>query len=161
MPYDAFKKGDAASIEEQFNDYLKHTISIRDTSTKKAKKENLPTGKATTKGLTIPNPSVCFYHGILLGLLSYEDNWIVASNSESGDGYSDILIEYEAADIGIVIEIKYAENKALDAACTEALRQIQDLRYEEKLQLAGMNMILKYGIACYKKQCKVVLSSTK
>ena len=79
------------SVEEKFNEYLMKTISIRDTFVQKARKEN-------------------FYHGILLGLLSYKDNWAISSNKESGDGYSDILIEMEEEEIGIVIEVKYAED---------------------------------------------------
>lgn len=80
-----------------------------------------------------------FYHGILLGLLSYEEDWIVTSNAESGHGYSHILVEIEDEDTGIVIEIKYAENNALDAACADAMRQIEEKRYEERFRLEGMN----------------------
>ncbi len=81
-------------MEKRFSDYLRKTISIRDTFVKKSKKEN-------------------FYHGILLGLLGYKDTWIISSNEESGDGYSDILVRSEDEEIGIVIEVKYAENGKL------------------------------------------------
>ena len=110
------------------------TISIRDTFT--TKKEN-------------------FYHGVLLGLLSYDPDWYITSNQESGDGYSDIMIEAEQARIGIIIEVKYAHDGDLDVGCKEALKQIEDTRYEEELRDEGMERILKYGIACYKKRCKV------
>ncbi len=153
---EAFKCGNAAEIERLFNAYLMRTISIRDTFVQKQKKENLPTGKATTKGLTIPNPSVCFYHGILLGLLSYKDSWAVSSNKESGEGYSDILVEIDDEEIGIVIEVKYPDNDNLEAGCAGALKQIERLNCEEKLLSSGMKNVLKYGIACYKKHCKVV-----
>ena len=134
----AFADGNATQAEQHFNSYLKKTISIRDTNVPKAKKEN-------------------FYHGILLGLLSHREDWAVSSNAESGDGYSDILVEIEEHSIGIVIEVKYAENDNLEAGCKEALRQIEKNRYEELLIENGMNKILKFGVACYKKHCKIVM----
>ncbi|RKI40959.1 hypothetical protein D7V86_10585 [bacterium D16-51] len=133
----AFQENDVGAIEAGFTSYLKKTISIRDTSVKKDRKEN-------------------FYHGILLGLFAHMDNWAVMSNAESGEGYCDILIEAEDAEIGIVIELKYAENAHFDAACQKALQQITDKNYEEVLIDDGMKKIYRYGIACYKKRCKVV-----
>ena len=133
----ALEENDTAAIEECFNTYLKKTISIRDTHTQKKMKEN-------------------FYHGILLGIFGYLDGWCVQSNAESGEGYSDISIEIEDKEIGIVIELKYAEKAAFDAACQEALRQIHDRNYAEVLIDDGMMTIRKYGIACYKRRCKVV-----
>lgn len=133
----AFEEGNAEAIEEQFNNYLMKTISIRDTFT--TKKEN-------------------FYHGVLLGLLSYAPDWYITSNQESGDGYSDIMIEAEQARIGIIIEVKYAENiKTLDKACQKALKQIKEKNYDQKLEEEGYETILNYGIACYKKRCKVLV----
>ena len=133
----AFEEGNAEAIEEQFNNYLMKTISIRDTFT--TKKEN-------------------FYHGVLLGLLSYDPDWYITSNQESGDGYSDIVIEAEQARIGIIIEVKYAENiKMLDKACEKALKQIKEKHYDQKLEKEGYETILNYGIACYKKRCKVLV----
>ena len=133
----AFEEGNAEAIEEQFNNYLMKTISIRDTFT--TKKEN-------------------FYHGVLLGLLSYDPDWYITSNQESGDGYSDIMIEAEQARLGIIIEVKYAENiKMLDKACEKALKQIKEKHYDQKLEKEGYETILNYGIACYKKRCKVLV----
>ena len=132
----AFPDGDGALIEELFNDYLWNTISIRDTAAPNEKKEN-------------------FYHGILLGILGFQDDWIVKSNAESGIGYSDILIETRRNRVGIVVEIKYAEDGNLEAACRKALQQIEDKKYEARLKEDGMRSIIKYGIACYKKECKV------
>ena len=133
----AFEEGNAEAIEEQFNNYLMKTISIRDTFT--TKKEN-------------------FYHGVLLGLLSYDPDWYITSNQESGDGYSDIMIEAEQARIGIIIEVKYAENiKMLDKACEKALKQIKEKHYDQKLEKEGYETILNYGIACYKKRFKVLV----
>ena len=135
---------------------MKKTISIRDTNIKKEMKENFPSGKATTGGSKRQNPSVCFYHGILLGLLGNMDGWEVRSNSESGDGYSDISVEIAEEEIGIVIEFKYAENARFDAGCQSALQQIRDNHYEEALLDHGMKTVYRYGIACYKKRCKVI-----
>ena len=120
------------------SEYLKKTISIRDTFVKKKLKEN-------------------FYHGILLGILSYQENWSVFSNKESGDGYSDILIETEDGETGIVIELKYAEDGNLEKACQAALDQIRRKRYEARLLEEGIKeeSIVKYGIAFYKKICMV------
>lgn len=86
----------------------------------------------------------------------YSRAWKVQSNAESGDGYSDISVEAEDREIDIVIELKYAENAAFDSACKEALEQIHDRNYEEALVDDGMKTIYRYGIACYKKRCKVV-----
>ena len=97
-----------------------------------------------------------FYHGILLGLFGNMDGWDVQSNAESGDGYCDISVEVEDRDIGLVIELKYAENAAFDDACKEALEQIRSRNYEEVLLDDGMKTIYRYGIACYKKRCKVM-----
>lgn len=135
---EAFQKGDAVGVENQLRSYLKKTISIRDTFARKDKKEN-------------------FYHGILLGLLGYKDSWIVSSNKEAGEGYSDILVETEDEEVGIVIEVKYADDADLETACREALEQIEEKRYEEQFSDAGVQTILKYGIACYQKQCRVML----
>ena len=134
----AFPEQDAERIEELFNDYLWNTISIRDTASRKEQRES-------------------FYHGILLGILGCQDEWLVKSNAESGIGYSDILIEIRKNRIGIVIEMKYAQDGNLEAACQDALRQIEEKSYEARLKEDGMRNIIKYGIACYKKECKVKL----
>lgn len=136
---DAFIKADAAAVEEYFTAYLQKTISIRDTSVRKGRKEN-------------------FYHGVLLGLLSHREDWIITSNAESGDGFSDILIELEEKGIGIVIEVKYPDEEDLESSCKKALAQIEKMHYEEKLRQDGYCMICKYGIACRKKRCMVRLS---
>lgn len=133
----AFPNGDVALIEEMLNDYLWSTISIRDTFARKDMKEN-------------------FYHGMLLGLLQYEDNWFIKSNVESGEGFSDILIETQNR-TGIVIEVKYAKDDNLEKWCEEALEQIERNKYAARLMEDGMKLIIKYGIAFHKKHCKVVL----
>ena len=134
----AFVDKDPRKIEQIFGDYLWNTISIRDTATTKAKKEN-------------------FYHGILLGLLGYKASWLIKSNAESGTGYSDILVEVPDNRTGIVIELKYAEDGDMDAACSRALEQIEEKEYVDKLRQDGMRNFIRYGIACFKKDCKVVI----
>ena len=118
---------------------MKKTISIRDTFVKKQLKEN-------------------FYHGILIGLLGVKDSWGVASNKETGEGYSDILVEAGDGETGIVLEIKYADDGNLETACKQALHQIEKKNYEEKLREDGIETVLKYGVAFYKKRCKAMLA---
>jgi predicted AlkP superfamily phosphohydrolase/phosphomutase len=102
-----------------------------------------------------------FYHGILLGLLRHKEQWLVKSNRESGDGYSDILVQVQERErrVGIVIEVKYSEDvDALDTDCKKALKQIEDLKYEAALKKVGIKSIKKYGIACFGKYCKVMMA---
>ncbi len=135
----ALENGEAAEVERCFSEFLKRTISIRDTFVKRRLKEN-------------------FYHGILLGILSCYDAWVVSSNREAGEGYSDILLAMSDEETGVVIEVKYAENGNLEESCKKALLQIEANHYEEALRKEGMEHILKYGIACYKKRCRVMLA---
>lgn len=136
----AFQENDAASVEKLFGEYLRSTISIRDTGARNERKES-------------------FYHGILLGLLAYEDSWVVRSNAESGDGYCDISVEIPEKAIGIVVELKYAKNGSFDAACEAAMAQIERKGYEKRLVQDGMKTIYRFGIACCKKQCRAVSSA--
>lgn len=138
---DALKNGEETKVGEIFESYLKKTISIRDTFVKKASKEN-------------------FYHGILLGILGVKEEWYVSSNQESGEGYSDILVETENSETVILIEVKYANDGNLDQACEQALQQIEKKKYDEELRENGVDKILKYGIACYMKRCKVKLADS-
>ena len=134
----AFLKGEPERIEKRLNIILNRMISVLDAKAPDDKKEN-------------------FYHGLLLGLLRSEMNWLILSNAESGDGFSDILIEPEDPDAGIVIEVKYASSVAgLGKACEEALRQIREKRYDERLRNDGRADVLTYGIAFCRKRCKVV-----
>ena len=130
---------DEKQIARQLNIVMSRMISILDTKAPDAMKEN-------------------FYHGLLLGLLRGSNpDWLIKSNRESGDGFSDILIEPEDPDAGIVIEVKYAkEMKELDAACEAAMAQIQNKRYDEALRDEGRCDILAYGIAFCRKRCRVV-----
>ena len=130
---------DEKQITRQLNIVMSRMISILDTKEPDAMKEN-------------------FYHDLLLGLLRGSNpDWLIKSNRESGDGFSDILIEPEDPDAGIVIEVKYAkEMKELDAACETAMAQIKNKRYDEALRDEGRCDILAYGIAFCRKRCRVV-----
>lgn len=132
----AFPKGDVATIQDMLHDYLWDSISVRDTAVRSNMKEN-------------------FYHGMLLGLLQSQGSWIVRSNAETGIGYSDISVATPER-LGIVIELKYAEDGNLEAACAKALAQIDEKKYAEGLRRRGMKTILKYGIAFWEKECMVV-----
>ncbi len=135
---EALKSGNAEDVEEIFTEYLRKTISIRDTAVRKDMKEN-------------------FYHGVLIGILGVKNRWGVTSNREMGEGYADILVEPGTGNMGIIIEVKYAHDGDLAGACQEALKQIEHTGYEDDLEDDGVENILKYGIACYKKQCRVML----
>lgn len=134
----ALRNGDAENTEKYLTGYLRKTISIRDAFSRKEMKEN-------------------FYHGLLIGILGLKEQWGVSSNRETGEGYSDILIETENPETGIIIEVKYAHDGNMETAARNALEQITNTRYEEELQDEGIENILKYGIAFYKKKCKVLL----
>lgn len=135
----ALMEGKEKEVERLLTAYMGKTISIRDTFVRKSIKEN-------------------FYHGILLGILSFKTGWEVSSNRESGTGFSDILVEIDDSDIGIVIEVKYSDDEdQLEKDCKEALKQIKDRDYTQKLRDAGFHKILKYGIACQIKTCKVLV----
>ena len=133
----AFPAGDTAVIQEMLSDYLWDSISVRDTAVRRNMKEN-------------------FYHGMLLGLLQNQDNWLVKSNAETGEGYSHISIQTQDR-TGIVIELKYADDGNLEKACSEALMQIEEKKYAEGLRRRGTKKIMKYGIAFWEKECMVVV----
>ena len=139
---DALEQGDDETVEEILQQYLKKTISIRDTFVQKQMKEN-------------------FYHGILLEILGIKERWAVSSNRESGDGYSDIVVETENSEKGMILELKYAQDGNLEQACRKALAQTTEVHYAEILEDKGINEILCYGIAFYKKRCMVMCKKQK
>ncbi len=135
----AILEADAEGLQKQLNVIMSRMISVLDTKAREEQKEN-------------------FYHGLLLGLLRGSNpDWLIKSNRESGDGYSDILIEPENPDAGIIIEVKHAASiSGLDKACENAMVQIKNRRYDEALRENGRCEILAYGIAFHKKRCRVV-----
>ena len=134
----ALKKGEAQKVEQLLTDYMSRTVSVRDTFVRVPTKEN-------------------FYHGMILGILSYKEGWYIKSNRESGDGYGDIFVRIENEEIGIIIEVKYAGSQSPDTVCRNALSQIETRNYKNELVEDGCHLILKYGIACCKKQCRVMV----
>ena len=136
--HQAFLKGDAEGVAAGLTANMGKMISVLDTKARDAQKEN-------------------FYHGLLLGLLRSEPTWLILSNAESGEGFSDILIEPEDPDAGIVVEVKYAPTfQGLGEACAKAMEQIKARGYDERLREDGREDILAYGIAFHKKRCKAV-----
>ena len=138
----AFPTGDTDTIQEMLSDYLWDSITVRDTAVRRNMKEN-------------------FYHGMLLGLLQSQDSWLVRSNAETDEGSSNCCgdISIQTPDrTGIVIELKYAEDGNLEAACGEALKQIEEKKYAEGLKRRGAKKIIKYGIAFCEKECMVVMA---
>lgn len=135
---DALEAGNVEKVEKYFSAYLRRTISIRDTFVKRKLKEN-------------------FYHGMLLGILGLKESWTISSNREVGEGYGDIIVETEDSETGIIIEVKYAHDGNLESACQEAIAQIRNTRYDDELKENGTRKILRYGIACYLKRCKVIM----
>ena len=134
----AFLNGDAEGVASGLTAIMGKMISVLDTKARDAQKEN-------------------FYHGLLLGLLRSEPTWLILSNAESGEGFSDILIEPEDPDAGIVVEVKYAPTfRELDGTCVKVLEQIKARRYDERLRNEGREDILAYGIAFNRKRCKAV-----
>ena len=136
--YNAVVHGDAETIERVMRIALRQSISIRDTAVMKNRKEN-------------------FYHGMVVGMLQSINAWDgLLSNAELGEGYCDIAI-WATDDLGIVIEIKYAEDGKLEKACDEAIQQIKDKHYMDGMQDSGVKEVIAYGMAFYKKQCVVKL----
>ena len=139
---EALLAGEPEEVEKQFTSYMEQTISVRDTFVRKPLKEN-------------------FYHGILLEILGFKGGWSVTSNREAGDGFSDIQIAIDDEDVGILIEIKYAQNGDCEAECRKALKQIDANRYAENFYQDEVGTLLKYGIACSRKKCRVMLEKVQ
>ena len=93
----------------------------------------------------------------MLGILGFKGGWTVKSNKEAGDGFSDIMIRIDDSDVGIILEVKYAEEGQMEKECRKALDQIREKNYAENMRLDGVRTILKYGITCNKKKCCVLL----
>lgn len=137
----ALAEGNAREIEDRLTRILSNTISVYDI--RKTYPENT-------------------YHNFLLGMLAGNASWGVVSNREGGDGRADILIKTDNPDAGIVIELKKADTLSrLESKCTEAIEQIHERRYDEYLRNEGRNDIWAYGIAFYKKRCRVVAEKLK
>lgn len=141
--WNSIEEGNTEAIEQYLNRTLSNSISVFDTKAPEIEKENS-------------------YHTLLVGLLTGNADWVVRSNVEAGEGFADIIIESEDPDSGIIIELKYSREAAgLDKACERAIEQIRDRRYYEYLKNDGRQDIMFYGIAFYKKRCKVIVERVK
>ena len=141
--WNSIEEGNTEAIEQYLNRTLSNSISVFDTKASEKEKENS-------------------YHTLLVGLLTGNAHWVVRSNVEAGEGFADIIIESEDPDSGIIIELKYSkEASGLDKACKKAIEQIKDRRYYEYLKNDGRQDIMFYGIAFYKKRCKVIVERIK
>lgn len=139
----AFADGDAETVERNLTMILSQTISVLD-----------PKGTETEKEQ--------FYHAFLSGMLVGNKNWGILSNKEAGMGFADLIVEMDHPNCGLIIELKSVSKiTQLDGACAKAMAQIYDRRYDEYLRNEGRNEILAYGIAFYKKRCKVVVEQLK
>ena len=139
----AFSEGNAQGVEEILTETLGRTISVLDPKGSGSEKES-------------------FYHAFLSGMLVGNGAWGVFSNKESGNGFADLMVETENPNAGFVIELKSVERiSELDSACKKAMAQIHDRQYDAYLRNEGRNDILAYGIAFYKKRCKVVVEKMK
>ena len=134
----AFLAGDTSIIQDMLHDYLWDSISVRDTAVRTHMKEN-------------------FYHGLLLRVLRSQGTWLIQSNAETGEGYSDISVSTPDR-MGIVIELKYADDGNLEVACAKALKQIEEKKYAKGLNHRSIKKIVKYGMAFCEKECMVVMT---
>ncbi len=135
----AFSTGDPEKTEACLTEMLRKTISLFDPKGDRKEKEK-------------------FYHAFLAGLLIGNSSWVVLSNREAGNGFADILVENDEADCGIIVELKSVDQAAeLDAACDRAIQQIREREYAAYFMDEGYSNILMYGIAFYKKRCRVKL----
>lgn len=133
-----FLTGDSEAVQQRLNVILSRMISVLDTKARTGSKEG-------------------FYHGLLLGLLRSETEWLILSNAESGDGFCDIIVEPDDLDKGIVIEVKYADSMdKLEKSCAAALQQIEARRYDERLRNEGRTEIMAFGVAFCRKRCRVM-----
>lgn len=132
--FNAVLNGDAETFELEINKWLIKSISYHDGY------EN-------------------FYHGFLVGLLEYSDDYEVKSNRENGTGRSDIVVKNILTHKNaVIIEIKSVREKngeTLDGQCNSTLQQIEDRQYQSGLEDEGYTEIIKYGIAFQEKKCRV------
>ena len=139
----SFEEGNTLEIEKYINRVLSNSISVFDTKARKEEKESS-------------------YHNLLVGILTGNDDWLVKSNAEAGEGFADIIVETDDPDAGIIAELKYTKDfKEMETACSKALEQIKDRRYQEYLLNDDRRDILLYGIAFCKKRCKVIAEKMK
>lgn len=135
--WNALAGGKASEVEERLTNALSRTISVLDPKGSEKEKEK-------------------FYHAFLSGLLVGNGTWGVLSNKETGDGYADLMVEMDDPNAAMILELKSVEKVSeLQNACDRAIKQIHERRYDAYLRDEGRSDIWIYGIAFYKKRCKV------
>ncbi|MCD8218245.1 MAG: ATP-binding protein [Clostridiales bacterium] len=136
--FTAFDQNDIAEIEHNINVCMVDSISFMDGGNTKEMKET-------------------FFHGLLLGMLRSRRGWRVKSNREAGNGRADIILIDRIHACGHIIEVKCADNyDNLSAEAQKGLRQIDDTLYDEFFSDSDISTIYHYGIAFYRKKCRVV-----
>ncbi len=96
-----------------------------------------------------------FYHAFLTGLFS-NAGYRVESNYENGLGRSDLVVKDRRNRRAVVLEAKrtYYEDQ-MENACEEALSQIREKQYAEKVERDGYKKAGRLGIAFFQKKCLV------
>ena len=159
VPYNDFIKalllGDLKAMNRYMNRVALETFSYFDSGNKPSEKsepERFPSVKAITMGLTEPNPSACFYHGFVLGLMvELQGEYRMTSNRESGFGRYDVMLEpYKKEKPAFVLEFKVHEPEdgaSLEDTVQEARKQIVEKGYDQELQSRGFlqEQIRHYG----------------
>ena len=99
-----------------------------------------------------------FYHGLIMGMGLYlEGEYITKSNIESGLGRYDFVIEPKnKTKRAFIMEFKATDSvENLEEVSKEALRQIEDKKYDVSLKQNGVKDITYMGIAFCGKQIKI------
>lgn len=130
--YQALLGGDAAVFQQEMSKLLRESISYTDSME-------------------------AFYHGFLLGILGNMSGYLVKSNREAGDGRYDICVRsLDVTKAPAVLELKVSDTfKGMEQCCDKALRQIYDKSYDAGLPEEGYTEVINYGIAFFRKQCRV------
>lgn len=131
----AIYERDAAALKKSIEEYLLETISVYDTG------------------------SEAFYQGMMIGLCAILNNrYTIRSNRESGLGRFDIQLQpMEQKLPGFLFELKASQNQKenLELLAQAALDQIQGKQYETEMRSAGVNAVIRMGIAFRGKEVAV------
>ncbi|MGN1280503.1 MAG: PD-(D/E)XK nuclease domain-containing protein, partial [Succinivibrio sp.] len=141
----ALFEGDCDTASDNIYDLLQGYVSVRDFATK-AKPEN-------------------FYHGFLSGVFTNCSSFIkdFRSNTESGDGYADVVFCDERGSKVVIIEIKTSDtDERIDKDAIKALEQIEEMNYAKPyLNKPLIKTVYAYGISFYKKACYIEVKKVK
>lgn len=120
-------------------------------------------GKQLQKTISYMDSGESFYHGFLLGILANLGTYRIKSNREAGNGRYDICVYHADETISpVILELKISDTfKGMEAQAQKALQQIEQRRYEKGLAEEGYTQCICYGIAFYKKKCRIVMKRMK